>query len=75
MAVSPVARETLLHRRNRIPVLAASAALIASIAMVDWWTQPYVSLGILYLLPIMLVAGFLTRPMLVALGILLRLIQ
>lgn len=31
------------------------------IAVVDWWTMPYVSLGFLYLFPIMLVAGFLPR--------------
>jgi len=28
---------------------------------VDWWTKPYVSLGFLYLFPIMLAAGFLPR--------------
>ncbi len=30
-----------------------------AVAVVDWWTMPYVSLGFLYLFPIMLVAGFL----------------
>jgi PAS domain S-box-containing protein len=28
---------------------------------VDWWTKPYVSLGFLYLFPIMLAAGYLPR--------------
>jgi PAS domain S-box-containing protein len=51
---------------NRIPVLAASAGLIAAIALVDWWTAPYVSLGFLYLFPIVLAAGFLPRPAVVA---------
>jgi len=32
-----------------------------AIAAVDWWTKPYVSLGFLYLFPIMLAAGFLPR--------------
>jgi two-component system sensor kinase FixL len=57
--------ETFWDRTNRIPVLLASAGLIAAIALVDWWTTPYVSLGLLYLLPITLAAGFLPRPALV----------
>lgn len=40
--------------------------MVAVIALVDWWTTPYVSLGFLYLFPIMLAAGFLPRPALVA---------
>lgn len=40
--------------------------MIVSIALVDWLTPPYVSLGFLYLFPIMLAAGFLPRPALVA---------
>lgn len=40
--------------------------MIVAIALVDWWTLPYVSLGFLYLLPVMLAAGFLPRPALVA---------
>jgi len=70
MDVLPIALERLLDRRNRIPLLAVSAAMIATIAVVDWWTRPYVSLGLLYLFPIMLAAGFLTRFSLVALAIL-----
>jgi PAS domain S-box-containing protein len=66
----PIALETVLDRRNRTPLLVTSAAMIAVIALVDWWTLPYVSLGFLYLFPIMLAAGFLPRPMMVALGVL-----
>ena len=58
--------ENFWDRRNRIPVLLASAGMIVAIAFVDWWTAPYVSLGFLYLFPIMLAAGFLPRPVLVA---------
>jgi PAS domain S-box-containing protein len=47
----------------------ASAGLVAAIALVDWWTLPYVSLGFLYLFPIMLAAGFLPRRALVVVGI------
>ena len=61
--------EKLWDRPNRIPVLLASAGMIVAIALVDWWTAPYVSLGFLYLFPIMLAAGFLPRPALVAVGV------
>jgi len=47
------------ERRNRGVVLLASALIVIAIAVVDWWTKPYFSLGFLYLFPIMLAAGFL----------------
>jgi two-component system sensor kinase FixL len=46
---------------NRRKNLLIAAVLIAAIAIVDWRTKPYLSLGFLYLFPIMLVAGFLRR--------------
>jgi PAS domain S-box-containing protein len=57
------------ERRNRAPVLLASAILVLGIAAVDWATKPYFSLGFLYLFPIMLAAGFLPRWATVLLGI------
>jgi two-component system, LuxR family, sensor kinase FixL len=48
-------------RENRAPLLIIAALLIAVIAIVDWLTKPYISIGFLYLFPIMLVAGFLRR--------------
>jgi len=53
--------ERLWDERNRTPVLAVSAAMVVVIAVVDWWTKPYVSLGFLYLFPIMLAAAYLPR--------------
>lgn len=50
-------------------VLLASGAIVLAIAVVDWWTKPYFSLGFLYLFPIMLAAGFLPRWATVLLGI------
>jgi len=58
----------LWKESRRLPIFAASAALIFAVAVVDWQTRPYVSLGILYLFPIMLAAGFLRRSAIVALG-------
>jgi PAS domain S-box-containing protein len=40
-----------------------------AVAVVDWWTKPFVSLGFLYLFPIMLAAGFLPRSMIAVLGV------
>jgi two-component system, LuxR family, sensor kinase FixL len=60
--------ETIWDHRNRAPILVLSAALTLVIALIDWWTKPYVSLGFLYLFPIMLSAGFLPRWAIVVLG-------
>jgi two-component system, LuxR family, sensor kinase FixL len=60
--------ERLWDENNRTPVLAVSGAIILVIAAVDWWTKPYVSLGFLYLFPIMLAAAFLPRWFVAALG-------
>ena len=60
--------ERLWDHRNRTPVLIASGAVVLAIAAVDWWTKPYVSLGFLYLFPIMLAAAFLPRWVVALLG-------
>lgn len=46
---------------NRRRFLVAAAILIVGIAVVDWQTKPFISIGFLYLFPILLVAGFLPR--------------
>ncbi len=61
--------ERIWEQRNRIRVLALSGLIILMIAVVDWRTEPYVSLGFLYLFPIMLAAGFLPRWVVAALGL------
>jgi two-component system, LuxR family, sensor kinase FixL len=53
--------ERVWEESNRTPVLLASGAIITVVALVDWWTKPYVSLGFLYLFPIILAAAFLPR--------------
>jgi PAS domain S-box-containing protein len=60
--------ERLWEERNRALVLAISGAIILIVAAVDWWTKPYVSLGFLYLFPIMLAAAFLPRWQVALLG-------
>jgi len=59
----------LRERRHRIPILLVSGAIILGIGVVDWRTKPYVSLGFLYLFPIMLTAGLIPRWAVVVLGI------
>ncbi len=61
--------ERIWEERNRTPVLLVSSAIILAIALVDWRTEPYVSLGFLYLFPIMLAAGFLPRWVVAVLGL------
>jgi two-component system, LuxR family, sensor kinase FixL len=60
--------ERLWDESSRGPVLATSGVLIATIAAVDWWTRPYVSLGFFYLFPIMLTAAFAPRWFVALLG-------
>lgn len=56
------------EERNRKRIHALSATAIALIAIVDWWTKPYVSLGFFYLFPIMFAAAFIPRWAVVAMG-------
>ena len=61
--------EQIWDKRHRTSVLLLSGLMILTVAVVDWWTKSYISLGFLYLFPIMLSAGFLPRWALVLLGI------
>ncbi|SPE38039.1 hypothetical protein SBA3_2760024 [Candidatus Sulfopaludibacter sp. SbA3] len=45
--------ERIWEAGNRTRILMVSGAIILVIALVDWRTEPYVSLGFLYLFPIM----------------------
>jgi PAS domain S-box-containing protein len=61
--------ERLWNDRYRAKVLTISGTIIFVIAVVDWWTKPYVSLGFLYLFPIMFAAAFLPRWLVALLGV------
>jgi two-component system, LuxR family, sensor kinase FixL len=61
--------ERVWEPKSRTSVLLVSAAIMLAVALVDWWTLPYVSLGFLYLFPIMLAAAFLPRWAVALLGI------
>lgn len=57
-------------RKYKMVLLSGAALIIAAIAVIDWFTKPYLSIGFLYLFPIMLLASLLPRwqVVLVALG-------
>jgi PAS domain S-box-containing protein len=61
--------EWIWEARNRTRILVASAVFIVVVALIDWLTEPYFSLGFLYLFPIMLAAAFLPRWAVAVLGI------
>jgi PAS domain S-box-containing protein len=61
--------EAIWDKHNRTLMLLLSGAAIFVTALVDWWTKPYVSLGFLYLFPVMLMAGFLPRWLVVLAGV------
>jgi PAS domain S-box-containing protein len=61
--------ERLWQDGNRTTVLTISGAIILVVAAVDWWTKPFVSLGFLYLFPIMFAAAFLPRWLVASLGV------
>lgn len=64
-----VSLERLWNERNRNPVLIISGTIILIIAVIDWRTKPYVSLGFLYLFPIMFAAAFLPRWLVALTGV------
>jgi two-component system, LuxR family, sensor kinase FixL len=52
---------SIYSEANRRRFLVGAAILIVGIAVVDWQTKPFISIGFLYLFPILLLAGFLPR--------------
>ena len=60
--------EDLWDQRHRPLVLAIGAVSVFVLAIVDWWTKSYISLGFLYFFPILLVAGALPRWAIVSLA-------
>lgn len=59
---------------NRRRVILIAALLIVAIAVLDWQTESYISLGFLYLFPIILVSGFLSRLQITGLAVVLAIL-
>lgn len=67
---------SLLYRKeNRRAFLLGAALVIFLVALADWWTKPYISIGFLYLFPIILVAGYLKRWQIVLVALLCAVLQ
>src|ERR1700716_2245769 len=60
---------------NRTILLVMAVLLIAAIAVADWMTKPYVSLGFLYLFPIIIVGGFLSRSQAIGVALVCAVLQ
>ena len=62
-------------RTDRKLLLIAAVALTCSIAVVDWYTRPFISIGFLYLFPIMLVSGIFRRWQIVVASVICAVLQ
>ena len=60
---------------NRIRLIVVAGLLISAIALVDWATKPYISLGFLYLFPIMILGGFLSRSQILGVALVCAVLQ
>jgi hypothetical protein len=60
---------------NRKRLFLIAIALTVVIAGIDYLTESYLSLGFLYLFPIMLVSGFLSRMQVVVVGVFFAILQ
>jgi two-component system sensor kinase FixL len=60
---------------NQMRMLVVASFLTAAIAAVDWWATHYSSLGFLYLFPIIIVGGFLSRSQIVGVALVCAVLQ
>lgn len=66
---------SIYSERNRKRFLVAAFVFVAAIAIIDWQTKPFISIGFLYLFPILLVAGFLPRWQIILLALVCAILQ
>jgi signal transduction histidine kinase len=60
---------------NRTKLLLIAGLLMVAIAVVDWKTTPYLSLGFLYLFPMIIVGGLLSRFQIVGIALICAVLQ
>jgi PAS domain S-box-containing protein len=65
----------IYSRANRNVLLVCAIVLTAIIALADWYTRPFISIGFLYLFPIMLLSGISRRWQIVAASIVCAILQ
>jgi len=66
---------TIYSRTNRKTLLAAAGVLTCVIAIVDWYTRPFISIGFLYLFPMMLISGIFRRWQIVVASVVCAILQ
>lgn len=66
---------SIYSEANRRGFLVAAAILVLVIAIIDWQTKPFISIGFLYLFPILLVAGFLPSWQIILLALFCSILQ
>lgn len=66
---------SIYSEENRRRFLIAAGVAVVVIAVIDWQTKPFISIGFLYLFPILLVAGFLERWQIVLVGLVCSVLQ
>lgn len=66
---------SIYSEANRRRFLIAAAIAVLAIAVIDWQTKPFISIGFLYLFPILLVAGFLSWWQIVLLALVCSILQ
>ena len=69
------ARVALPGIANRKTFLVLAALLVVAIAATDWLTKPYISIGFLYLFPIMIAGGLLSRTQTVVVALVCAVLQ
>jgi PAS domain S-box-containing protein len=66
---------TIYSRANQKFLLISAAGLTCLIAIVDWYIKKFISLGFLYLVPMMLVSGILKRWQIVGASVICAILQ
>ena len=66
---------TIYAPANRTRLIVVAGLLISAIAVADWATKPYISLGFLYLFPIMILGGFLSRTQILGVALVCAVLQ
>lgn len=66
---------SIYTRADRRFLLLIAATLIAATAITDWLTKPYISIGFLYLFPIILISGILARWQIMSVALVCAILQ
>src|SRR5215469_6232422 len=65
----------VFQRAKRAQLLAVAAVATTAVALADWLTKPYISLGFLYLFPIIILGGVLSRTQIVGAALICAVLQ